>query len=150
MSSHLDRTRLSQLTVIRHRKADNGYAIGSHRRQPGKTLGYEEDIHVPLIVRGPGIPLGFQDTASSWSMVDLSKTILQLTGARADYVDDGRVIDLHRQQASVEREVRPTNEGDGLNEHARHAISEYWVLGAEEGVFAGTSLNSSSACRKLM
>ncbi len=28
--------------------SDNGYTVGEHRRQPGKTTGYEEDIRVPL------------------------------------------------------------------------------------------------------
>ncbi|KAJ9125075.1 hypothetical protein QFC22_000028 [Naganishia vaughanmartiniae] len=116
--------------------SDNGYAIGSHRRQPGKTLGYEEDIHVPLIVRGPGVPTGLQDTVSSWGMVDLSKTIMQLTGARADYVDDGRAIDLHQRRKDKEVVPASGSEAETLGEHARHAISEYWVLGAEEGVFA--------------
>ncbi|KAJ9127743.1 hypothetical protein QFC24_000026 [Naganishia onofrii] len=117
--------------------SDNGYAIGSHRRQPGKTLGYEEDIHVPLIVRGPNVPVGLRDTASSWGMVDLSKTIMQLAGARADYVDDGRVIDLHSQRVTTGDGEESGGEHEALDEKARHAISEYWVLGAEEGVFAG-------------
>lgn len=103
--------------------ADNGYALGTHRRQPGKTLGYEEDIHVPLIVRGPNVRKGFRDTLSSYGMVDLSRTILELAGARAVYHDDGVKIDLHQ--------------GDAVHGLARHSISEYWVLGAEEGVYSG-------------
>jgi N-acetylglucosamine-6-sulfatase len=129
-------TLLPPADSIRH-AADNGYAIGSHRRQPGKTLGYEEDIHVPLIVRGPNVPVGLRDTASSWGMVDLSKTIMQLAGARADYVDDGRVIDLHSQRVTTGDGEESGGEHEALDEKARHAISEYWVLGAEEGVFAG-------------
>lgn len=120
--------------------ADNGFAIGSHRRQPGKTLGYEEDIHVPLIVRGPDVPSGIRDTLSSWSIVDLSKTIMKLAGAEADYVDDGREIDLHRDRNPL---AQPATvdilEAHGNGKNARHAISEFWVLGVEEGVFAGES-----------
>ena len=36
--------------------SDNGYHIGQHRLQPGKECGYEEDINIPLIIRGPGVP----------------------------------------------------------------------------------------------
>ncbi|TYJ53503.1 hypothetical protein B9479_005889 [Cryptococcus floricola] len=106
--------------------ADNGYALGSHRRQPGKTLGFEEDIHVPLIARGPNIPPGYRDTLSSYGTVDLARTILDIAGAKTDYEDDGRKINLHQKgEEKVEQRV------------ARHAISEYWVLAVDEGVFGG-------------
>ena len=39
--------------------SDNGYHAGQHRLlMPPKRLAYEEDIRVPLIVRGPGVPDG--------------------------------------------------------------------------------------------
>jgi arylsulfatase A-like enzyme len=36
--------------------SDNGYHLGQHRLLQGKQTPYEEDIHVPLIIRGPGVP----------------------------------------------------------------------------------------------
>jgi len=36
--------------------SDNGYHLGEHRLRNGKTQVYEEDIRVPLIVRGPRVP----------------------------------------------------------------------------------------------
>jgi N-acetylglucosamine-6-sulfatase len=39
--------------------SDNGYHLGNHRIAPGgKRTPYKEDIGVPLMVRGPGVPAG--------------------------------------------------------------------------------------------
>jgi N-acetylglucosamine-6-sulfatase len=38
--------------------SDNGFHLGQHRLPPGKRTAYEEDIRVPLMVRGPGVPAG--------------------------------------------------------------------------------------------
>src|ERR671921_128766 len=38
--------------------SDNGFHLGQHRLGAGKWTPYEEDIRVPLIVRGPGVPEG--------------------------------------------------------------------------------------------
>jgi len=38
--------------------SDNGFHLGQHRMMPGKRTAYEEDIRVPLMVRGPGVPAG--------------------------------------------------------------------------------------------
>ncbi len=38
--------------------SDNGFHLGEHRLPPGKQTAFEEDIHVPLVVRGPGVPKG--------------------------------------------------------------------------------------------
>src|SRR5829696_6129355 len=36
--------------------SDNGYHLGQHRETQGKRTAYEEDIRVPLMVRGPRVP----------------------------------------------------------------------------------------------
>ena len=74
---------------------DNGYSIGQHRRQPGKQCAFEEDINIPLIVRGPGIPVG-KTTDLVTSHTDLAPTFLSLAHARPpdDFELDGQAIPL--------------------------------------------------------
>ena len=38
--------------------SDNGFHMGQHRLFIGKTTAYEEDIRVPMAIRGPGVPKG--------------------------------------------------------------------------------------------
>src|SRR5262245_18948759 len=38
--------------------SDNGFHLGQHRLPAGKNTEFEEDLHVPMIVRGPGVPRG--------------------------------------------------------------------------------------------
>ncbi|MQA73593.1 MAG: sulfatase-like hydrolase/transferase [Solirubrobacterales bacterium] len=69
---------------------DNGLLLGEHRLE-GKSRPYEEAIHVPLLVRGPGFARGEHDTRLV-SNVDLAPTILDATGATPDLTVDGRSI----------------------------------------------------------
>jgi N-acetylglucosamine-6-sulfatase len=69
--------------------SDNGYHMGQHRLGVGKTAAYEEDIRVPLIVRGPGVPAG----TSSDEMVlnnDFAPTFADLAGLPPPDSVDGR------------------------------------------------------------
>ena len=45
--------------------SDNGFHMGQHRLFVGKTTAYEEDIRVPLVMRGPGVPAG-QRIDAAW------------------------------------------------------------------------------------
>lgn len=116
--------------------ADNGFALGSHRRQPGKTLGYEEDIKVPLVIRGPGMPKGKVDGVSSYGIVDLSRTFLDLAGGKPDYEDDGTKINLHIDEGK--------KADDNYAKH-RHTLSEYWLRGIEEGKFVEESYRENNS-----
>lgn len=69
--------------------SDNGFHMGQHRLLATKYTPYEEDIRVPLIVRGPGVPAG--KTVSAFVQnVDLAPTIAQLAGATMPVKVDGR------------------------------------------------------------
>lgn len=74
--------------------SDNGFHLGQHRLGAGKMTGIEEDVRVPLIVRGPGVKKGVKNYGFN-SHTDLAPTLLKIAGAPlADYFD-GRPIDLH-------------------------------------------------------
>ena len=71
--------------------SDNGYHMGQHRLTTGKWTAYEEDIRVPLIVRGPGVPEG----AKLEHLVlnnDLAPTFAELGGAEVPSFVDGRSL----------------------------------------------------------
>jgi N-acetylglucosamine-6-sulfatase len=69
--------------------SDNGFHLGNHRMVMGKQTAYETDIHVPLIVRGPGVPAGAtQDELVE--EIDLAPTFAQWAGASAPSFVDGR------------------------------------------------------------
>jgi N-acetylglucosamine-6-sulfatase len=61
--------------------SDNGLHTGEYRLMPGKMTAYDTDIHVPLIVAGPGIPAGTTTNAVSEN-VDLAKTFAQIGGTK--------------------------------------------------------------------
>ncbi len=71
--------------------SDNGYHLGQHRLGPGKYTAYEPDVHVPLLVRGPGVPAGVEVTALT-SSVDLVPTLVELAGATLPVEPDGRSL----------------------------------------------------------
>ncbi|KAI1312779.1 alkaline-phosphatase-like protein [Xylaria venustula] len=98
--------------------SDNGFHIGQHRLQPGKTCGYEEDINVPLIVRGPGIASN-QTTDIVTSHTDLAPTFLQLLGIplREDF--DGRPVPLTKEGIAQAR--------------WEHVNVEFWGRAISEG-----------------
>lgn len=71
--------------------SDNGYHMGQHRQHPGKYTAYEEDIRLPLFVRGPNVPAGLEIDAYT-SEVDLAATFLSMAGLPIPPVADGRSL----------------------------------------------------------
>jgi len=59
--------------------SDNGLHTGEYRLMPGKMTAFDTDIHVPLVISGPGIPAGTATNAMSEN-VDLAKTFTQIGG----------------------------------------------------------------------
>jgi arylsulfatase A-like enzyme len=69
--------------------SDNGFHMGQHRLFIGKTTAYEEDIHVPLVVRGPGVPKGTRIEQMVLNN-DLAPTMAEIGGVQAPTFVDGR------------------------------------------------------------
>jgi N-acetylglucosamine-6-sulfatase len=69
--------------------SDHGFHLGEHRQKPGKRSPYEEDIRVPLVCRGPGIPCG--ETRDHLVINnDLAPTFAKLAGTLIPNFADGR------------------------------------------------------------
>lgn len=69
--------------------SDNGFHLGNHRMPAGKQTAYEEDIHLPLIVRGPGVPAGKTVTQMTGN-IDLAPTFAAMASAKPGDFVDGR------------------------------------------------------------
>ena len=71
--------------------SDNGFHLGAHRMLEGKDTAYEEDIRVPLAMRGPGIPKG--RTVSGMALnIDLAPTFAAWAGIKPPEFVDGRSL----------------------------------------------------------
>lgn len=69
--------------------SDNGYHLGQFGLGYDKRQLYEEDIRVPLLVKGPGIPRGEVSLIPTMH-IDLAPTILDMMGIATPPQMDGR------------------------------------------------------------
>ena len=78
--------------------SDNGLHTGQYRLMPGKMTAFDTDIHVPLVVIGPGVPYGGRSSAMTEN-VDLAETFAQLAGTSLPGDGHSLVGLLHGQAA---------------------------------------------------
>jgi arylsulfatase A-like enzyme len=71
--------------------SDNGWQHGEHRIQSGKLQPYEESIHMPLLVRGPGVQAG-TTTDKLTLNTDFFPTFTDLAGVTTPAYVDGRSL----------------------------------------------------------
>ncbi|MSO41663.1 MAG: hypothetical protein EXQ70_07205 [Solirubrobacterales bacterium] len=71
--------------------SDNGFFRGEHRFATGKYLPYEPASHVPLLIRGPGIPEG-ADSDELVSNADITETFLDVAGSEDPSLDGRSLI----------------------------------------------------------
>ena len=87
--------------------SDNGFHLGQHRLNAGKGSLYEEDIHVPFVIRGPGIPPGESLQGYLAGNVDLAPTIAELAGViPPDYMDGRSLVGLFGNQPPAPEDWR--------------------------------------------
>lgn len=120
--------------------SDNGYHLGHHRLPGGKGTFFEEDIRVPLVVRGPRIVPGSEREHFVLN-VDFTPTWVELSGARAGRTMDGMsLVPLLRETPPpVERwrrdflvEIYTVGEQVRALRNAQWVYAEYAVSGARQ------------------
>ena len=110
--------------------SDNGFHQGDHRIPFGKNTAYEESIHLPLIVRGPGAPAG-EARDHLASVVDLAPTFAELGGATFPGFVDGRSL------------TPLLNSPSPFNSWRNSVLIEHWV-NRDEGIPEFQALRSNS------
>ena len=70
---------------------DNGYHIGQHRLGPGKKMGFESDINIPMVWRGPGVASGKVSTDVT-NHTDLAPTWLDIFAIKQRGDFDGTIM----------------------------------------------------------
>jgi N-acetylglucosamine-6-sulfatase len=70
--------------------SDNGLHTGEYRLMPGKLTAFDTDIHVPLVIAGPGIKSDTRTSALAEN-VDLAKTFAAI-GGENDMQNDGHTL----------------------------------------------------------
>ena len=87
---------------------------GEHRIPQGKMVPYDPSTHVPLLIRGPGIPRG-RTTKALVGDVDLAPTILDAASARARRVAGRALVPALRPQreAAQPPALAPHDRGQG-------------------------------------
>jgi N-acetylglucosamine-6-sulfatase len=104
--------------------SDNGYHIGQHRLQPGKTCAFEEDINVPFYIRGPGVAKG-KTVDVVTTHTDIAPTLFELAGIKQRSDFDGLPIPVTSKaiaQASKDK-------------RRDHVNVEFWGEGIDEGKY---------------
>lgn len=144
--------------------SDNGFHISQHRLMPGKTCGYEEDVNVPLIVRGPGVPRNVTSDAVS-AHVDLAPTFMHLAGQKQRKEFDGSPIPLmlsspaaagDAQGDDAQGDVQGDAQGDATasptaqpTARQEHANIEYWGIKGPPQQHLGHVNNTYKAVRLM-
>ncbi len=83
---------------------DNGLAVGQHGLM-GKQNVYEHSVHVPLIMRGPGVPEGERREDLCY-LLDIFRTVCDLTGIpRPDSAEGESLVPVLRNETRKEREA---------------------------------------------
>lgn len=122
--------------------SDNGFHIGQHRLPPGKSCAIEEDINIPLFIRGPGIEKN-STVNTPTSHTDIAPTLFNLAG-----------IPLRDDFDGVPMPVGCIKGGDEPIVKQEHVNVEFWGPNLGEGKYgsvllAPTNNNTYKAVRLI-
>jgi arylsulfatase A-like enzyme len=81
--------------------SDNGWLAGVHRIKEGKDRVYEESAHVPLFIRGPGVPAGSEVEELTLN-TDFAPTFAELAGAEFGWSDGRSLAPLMRGESPAD------------------------------------------------
>lgn len=70
--------------------SDNGFGMGAHGVM-GKNQPYRDVVRVPLMLAGPGVPVGQRDSSLA-TLVDVPTTLAELAGVAIPLVQDGQSV----------------------------------------------------------
>ncbi|MFC7047071.1 sulfatase [Halobacteriaceae archaeon GCM10025711] len=123
----LDREGLRENTVLVV-TADHGEAFGEHGALEHAHFLYDEITHVPLVISGPGVPVGERRT-DLVSLVDVYPTLCDLAGIDPPDTVAGRSVfgGEERDAVFMEEAVRPVDDVPDLPDVSEHAIHEFEV-----------------------
>jgi hypothetical protein len=132
--------------------SDNGYHQGQHRLDSGKMTAFEEDLRVPLVVRGPGVRRAATVTQIT-ANVDYAPTLAAMAGITPPAFVDGRsLLQLLRGEApSAWRQVlllehKPDNSDDSLalTDGTREPADPFETLGDGPGISVFSGVRTAS------
>ncbi|KUL25715.1 sulfatase family protein [Actinoplanes awajinensis] len=86
----LEKAGLAGRTVVVF-SSDNGFHLGEHRLTAGKQTAFDHDVHVPLMMAGPGVRRGVSIDAAVQN-IDLRPTFEELSGLTPGPAVDGRSL----------------------------------------------------------
>ncbi|KAJ0367190.1 hypothetical protein COL154_003261 [Colletotrichum chrysophilum] len=119
--------------------SDNGFHIGQHRLKPGKTCAIEEDINVPFLIRGPGVPKG-KTVDFVTTHTDIAPTIFSIANITLRDDFDGSPIPF-LEDGIAKAQNDPKHD---------HVNVEFWGTQRGYDVFGGVSANNTYKAMRVL
>ncbi|KAI8319258.1 alkaline phosphatase-like protein, partial [Martensiomyces pterosporus] len=115
---------------------DNGYHLGQHRLFAGKNTPIENDINLPFIIRGPGIPRG-QSRTNPGTHSHFPATILDLAKIkRPSNLDATSLFDpKHTESFNVEFWSNQSTEDGKFEQHSNNAYKALRLISQQHNLY---------------
>ena len=125
----LDANGLAEDTIVIY-TGDHGLAVGQHGLM-GKQNLYEHSSRIPLVIAGPGVPVGERCSGLVWH-ADTTATIRALSGVDVDPAGEGRpLIDRDGAVVAPRKSFGAAYEfGQRMFRDERYKLIRYWPIPA--------------------